>query len=201
MLQAGLTGGIASGKSLVSDMLAQLDVPIIDADVLARDVVEPGSEGLRALTAHFGEGILTQQGSLDRAALRQIVFSDPEERRFLDATLHPLIRQRSEALTRSWAEQKPAYIVHAIPLLVETGQQQRFDRIIVVDVPESLQLSRLLARDNSSPEQTNAILASQASREQRLAIADDVIDNSGSIAQTRNQVEALHERLCRHASA
>lgn len=193
--QVGLTGGIASGKSLVSGMFEELGIPVIDADVVAREVVKPGTAGLQALVEHFGGGILTAEGELDRAELRGIVFSDPKERRFLDATLHPLIRRRSEELAANLARQAHACVIHAIPLLVETGQQARFSRIIVVDVPASMQLARLLARDGSSIEQAQAILDSQASRAERLAVADDVIDNSGSILQTRAQVEAVHQRL------
>lgn len=190
----GLTGGIASGKSLVSNSFEQLGVPIIDADLLAREVVEPGSQGLQALVAHFGPDITTRQGELNRASLRHIVFANPEEREFLDKTLHPLIRQLSDRRVAQLAGDKHRYAIYSIPLLLETGQQSRFDRIVVVDVPESVQLARLLARDGSSESEAKAILASQASREDRLAIADDVIDNTGSIEDTRRQVAALHAR-------
>lgn len=192
MKLVGLTGGIASGKSLVSDCFEQLGVPVIDADLLAREVVAPGSPGLEALAAHFGNGILDDQGQLNRSALRRIVFSNPAEREFLDSTLHPLIRQLSDARVAALSQQGHPYSVYAVPLLVETGQHKRFDRIAVVDVPESVQLERLLARDGSSEVEARSILASQAMREERLAIADDVIDNTGSVEQTREQVIALH---------
>lgn len=194
MQLVGLTGGIASGKSLVSNGFELLGVPVIDADLLAREVVEPGSPGLQALAAHFGADILTLEGELNRAALRHIVFANPAERDFLDKTLHPLIRQLSDSRVAELRRQNHAYIIYSVPLLLETNQQSRFDRIVVVDVPESLQLSRLLARDGSSESEARAILASQATREDRLAIADDVINNAGTIDETREQIAILHEQ-------
>ncbi len=200
MQLVGLTGGIASGKSLVSSSFEQLGVPVIDADLLAREVVSPGSPGLQTLARHFGPGIITADGELNRAALRHIVFADPAERAFLDDTLHPLIRQLSEQRIQALAQQAHPYVIYAMPLLLETAQQKRFDRIVVVDVPESVQMARLLARDGSSESEARAILASQATREERLAIADDVIDNAGSIEETRQQVAALHKRYGATAS-
>ncbi len=194
MQLVGLTGGIASGKSLVSSSFEQLGIPVIDADLLAREVVEPGSQGLQVLVSHFGASLLTPEGELNRAVLRHIVFADPAEREFLDNTLHPLIRQLSDQRINELTRQSPPYIIYAVPLLFETGQQKRFDRIVVVDVPESVQMARLLQRDGSSTSEARAILAAQATREDRLSIADDVIDNAGSIEDTRKQVLALHER-------
>ena len=194
MQLVGLTGGIASGKSLVSSSFEQLGIPVIDADLLAREVVEPGSRGLQALVSHFGASLLTPEGELNRAVLRHIVFADPAEREFLDKTLHPLIRQLSDQRISELTRQAHPYIIYSVPLLLETGQQKRFDRIVVVDVPESVQMARLLQRDGSSTSEARAILAAQATREDRLSIADDVIDNAGSIEDTRKQVMALHER-------
>ncbi len=194
MLLVGLTGGIASGKTLVTDYFKTFGALIIDADVLAREVVVPGSAGLNALSAHFGPTILTGEGTLDRAALRHIVFADPAELDFLDRTLHPLIRQLSDERIAAASEEGHAYVIYAVPLLLETKQQKRFDRIVVIDVPESVQLQRLLARDDSTETEAKAILAAQTDREHRLAIADDIIDNSGSKEETRAQVSELHRQ-------
>ena len=194
MLLVGLTGGIASGKTLASDCFAELGAPVIDADVLAREVVRPGSSGLSALIAYFSTAILTPGGELDRAALRRIVFANPADRAFLDRTLHPLIRQLSDERVAALQAHGHAYAVLAVPLLLETAQQARFDRIVVVDLPEALQLQRVLERDGSSETEARNILAAQAGREARLAIADDVIDNSGSPRQTVEQVAVLDAR-------
>lgn len=194
MLLIGLTGGIASGKTLVSNHFADLGIPVLDADVLARDVVKTGSEGLNALREHFGGSILTANGELDRAALRKIVFAKPEARAFLDKTLHPLIRELSEqGIEQARLAQHP-YLIYAVPLLLETQQQDRFDRIAVVDVPESLQIERLTRRDGGSIADAKSILAAQAKRQDRLAVADDVIDNTGTLEQTHQQVENLHDK-------
>lgn len=194
MLLIGLTGGIASGKTLVSDCFAGLGVPVLDADVLAREVVQPGSKGLNALINYFTTAILTPDGELDRASLRRIVFANPSDRAFLDKTLHPLIRELSDQRIDMARLQGHSYLIYAIPLLLETDQQTRFDRILVVDVPESLQLERLVQRDGSSVDEAKSILAAQAKREDRLQIANDVIDNTGTIEQTRKFVATLHEQ-------
>jgi len=193
MLLIGLTGGIASGKTLVSDYFAELGAPVLDADVLAREVVQPGSKGLNALVGHFSSSILTPEGELDRAALRRIVFAHPPDRAFLDKTLHPLIRELSDQRIDEARQLAHPYLIYAVPLLLETDQQNRFDRVIVVDVPESLQLERLAQRDGSSVNEAKSILAAQAKRQARLAIADDVIDNTGTLDQTRQRVAELHE--------
>ena len=195
MLLIGLTGGIASGKTLVSDFFSELGSPVVDADLLAREVVIPGSKGLKALTQHFTADILTADGGLNRAKLREIVFANPSEREFLDNTIHPLIRELSEARIEEARKADYAYLVYAVPLLFETDQQKRFDRIVAVDVPRSTQLKRLLERDGSDEVQANAILDAQATREDRLSIASDVIDNSGSIEKTQQQVRVLHEKF------
>lgn len=193
MMLIGLTGGIASGKTFVSECFCALGVHVLDADQLAREVVEPGSDGLSALVDHFSNEILLPSGELDRAALRNIVFGNEHQRKILDDTLHPRIRVLSEQRIAEATDRKLDYMIYAVPLLVETEQQKRFDRIAVVDVPEALQLQRLMLRDGSSASQAKAILDAQASRAQRLAIADDVIDNAGSQNNTRLQVTALHQ--------
>jgi len=165
---------------------------VIDADVVARQVVEPGSVGLQQLTEHFGTDILNDANELDRAALRQIIFNDATHRKFVDAVLHPLIRDLADQQIKAKQAQAHAYVIYAVPLLVETGQVARFDRIIVVDVPEAIQLSRLIARDGGSMEKAQAILAAQATRQDRLAIADDIIDNTGSKEDTLKRVLSLH---------
>lgn len=191
----GLTGGIASGKTLVSNYFTELGVPLIDADLLAREVVKPGSKGLSALTRYFTTTILTSKGELDRAALRRIVFANPPDREFLDKTLHPLIRALADARIEEIRKGSQPYLIYTVPLLFETNQQAHFDRIVVVDVPRSVQLTRLLSRDGSDETQANAILDAQATRDERLGIANDVIDNSRSIESTRRQVLSLHEQL------
>jgi len=195
VLLIGLTGGIASGKTLVSDKFASLGVPVIDADVLAREVVAKGSDGLHALTRHFTTAILTPDGELDRAALRRIVFANPPDREFLDKTLHPMIRALSESRIADCQNDGHAYAIYAVPLLVETSQQDRFDQIIVVDVPVSVQLERLMQRDQSNETEAKAIIASQASREERLAIADYVIDNAKTKEESALAVENLHATI------
>lgn len=187
----GLTGGIASGKTLVSREFAALGVPIIDTDELAREVVAPGSDGLAAVRARFGDDVLAADGSLDRRALRARVFADPAARRDLEAITHPRIRALMEARA---ATAGGPYQIMVIPLLVESGRRSAVDRVLVVDCPESLQLERLLARDGGSRAQAEAILAAQASRAQRLAVADDVIVNAGEPKAMAAEVAALHQR-------
>jgi dephospho-CoA kinase len=191
-LRIGLTGGIASGKSTVTQRFAELGVPVIDADVASRHVVEPGEPGLEQVVHRFGPGILDTNGSLDRRALRALIFSDPASRHALDAILHPLIRAEMEDQA---ATARGPYLVLAIPLLVEGGRaRNRVDRVLVVDVDETTQLKRVQTRDGGTADQARAILASQASRETRLAAADDVLWNSGSVADLRQSVDRLHEQ-------
>ncbi|MCL4152353.1 UNVERIFIED_CONTAM: hypothetical protein GTU68_045148, partial [Idotea baltica] len=175
MLLIGLTGGIASGKTLVSDAFKALGVPVIDADIIAREVVAKGSTGLEQLVEQFGPKILNSDKELDRAALRQIIFSNPEHRRTVDGLLHPIIHKRAADKIKEAATHNHHYAIYAVPLLVETDQHDRFDRIIVVDVPTKTQIQRLMQRDGGSEEKAKAILAAQATREERLAVADDVI--------------------------
>lgn len=198
MLTIGLTGGIASGKSLVADYFAELGAPVIDTDVLAREVVEPGEPGLAAVQAEFGDDVLTADGQLDRRKLRTIVFADDAKRRRLEAILHPLIRARVLERLRSLAGVPYAIVV--VPLLVETDFGKLVDRVLVVDVPVETQITRLIERDRMSRAQAEAMLAAQVTREARLAHADDVIDNSGDRAATRAEVERLHRRYLKLAS-
>ena len=189
--RVGLTGGIASGKSTVASLFAALGVPIIDADVIARDVVAAGTPLLARIVERFGPAILTADGNLDRRVLRDIVFRDPAARAELESLTHPAIREEIER--RATAARGP-YCMLAIPLLVEGGRKSPVDRVLVVDCEESLQIRRLQARDGSTLEQARAILAAQASSEARLAAADDVIRNDGDLHALRDQVAALHTR-------
>jgi len=190
-LRIGLTGGIASGKTTVARHFADLGVPVLDTDQIARDVVEPGQSALGEVVAAFGPEILGPDGRLDRPRLRARVFADPDSRLRLEAILHPAIR--AELARRAEAAGGP-YQIWVIPLLVEGGQVDRVDRILVVDCPEDVQLARVMARDGGTEASARAILAAQASREQRLAAADDVILNDGTEADLAPQVAALDAR-------
>jgi len=191
VLRIGLTGGIASGKSTVARLFAALGVPIIDADEIAREVIAPGTKLLPALFEQFGWQLQRADGSLDRAALRRLVFADAERRRQLEALLHPAIRDRTEAL----AAQLPGpYQIHVNPLLVETGARGRYGRVLVVDCPPALQLARLRARDTCGEPEAQAMLAAQVTRSARLAAADDVILNDAGPAALEPQVTALHKK-------
>ncbi len=192
MLRIGLTGGIASGKSAAAAVFAELGVPVIDSDVIAREVVAPGSPGFAAIRARFGEGVLQADGQLDRRALRAQVFADPTARRELEALTHPLIRERMAA--QSAAAGGP-YQIHAIPLLVEGGARRPgIDRVLVIDCPEEIQVQRVMARDRVDEAGALAVLAAQASRAQRLAAADDVIVNDQGLETLREAVVTLHQR-------
>ena len=197
-LRIGLTGGIASGKSTVADMFADLCVPVIDTDVIARKVVEPGQPALAEVREAFGDGVIAADGTLDRAAMRAIVFGDDAARRRLEAILHP----RIGAATRAQADAAGGdYQVIVVPLLVGSSLRAFVDRVLVVDCDEGTQIARLLARDAESEDQARRILAAQSSRAERLAIADDVIVNDAGLDETRNQVLALHRRYLREAAA
>jgi dephospho-CoA kinase len=197
-LRIGLTGGIASGKSTVAQRFIELGVPVLDADESARSVVARGTPGLAQVIQNFGSELLTGDGELDRGALRKVIFSSSDRRRKLEAILHPLIRADMEH--RAAATIGP-YLVMAIPLLIETGGNGRVDRILVVDVSQELQIQRVVARDGVSPEQASAILNSQASREMRLEAANDVILNSGTVAELRQAVDRLHDKYLKLAAA
>lgn len=203
-LLVALTGGIASGKTAVSDMFAALGVPVLDTDQIARDVVAPGMPALLELVKTFGSEILDATGKLDRKRMRERVFSSPEDRARLEAITHPAIR---EELSNRSARAGGPYQVHVIPLLFESSRAQDYDRVLVVDCPEEEQIRRLMARDNTTIEQARSMLAAQATREQRLEAADDVIVNTGTIEDLKRFVETLHrnylllaERLKRESS-
>lgn len=189
----GLTGGIASGKSEVARMLAAKGAVVIESDVLAREVVEPGTPGLRAVVAAFGPDVLTADGSLDRARLARRVFADPQARARLEAIVHPLVRRRAEELVA--AAPPDAIVVQDIPLLVETGQADRFDVVVVVDVPEQVQIERLTRLRGMTIDEAKARIRAQASRDERLAVADVVLTNTGDLAELRAQVDELWNRL------
>jgi dephospho-CoA kinase len=184
-VRVGLTGGIASGKSTVADELARRGALVIDADRLAREVFEPGTPELAKVAARFPGTIV--DGRLDRARLAAVVFADPQARRDLEQIIHPAVRKRAAELEQSAAP--GSVVVHVIPLLVETGQESDFDLCVVVDVDHETQLGRLLARDGMTRAEAEARIGAQATREQRLAAADMVIDNSGSVTQLREQID------------
>ena len=184
-----LTGGIASGKTLVSDEFSRLGVPVIDTDVIAHKLVEPGQPALKEIERVFGSKLIDESGRLKRQELRSLIFRDADERKKLESILHPKIRQEA---TESIAKLTTAYCILVSPLLVEKGTYPNVNRVLVVDVDPETQISRLMARDNSSRKQAEQALASQASREQRLGIADDIIENSGSPGQARDQVASLN---------
>lgn len=193
MTRIALTGGIASGKSTVASMMAELGAVIIDSDVIAREVVEPGTTGLRQIVERFGEGILADDGSLNRATLGAIIFHDAEARADLNAIVHPLVRRRAEELE----SQAPdgSLVVQVIPLLVEAGLVEGFDEIVVVDIPEAEQLRRLRARNGYDESEALERIRAQASRAERLAVATYVIDNSGSLNEVRAQVSEVVREL------
>lgn len=189
MLRVGLTGGIATGKSTVAAAFRKLGAPVLDADGVARELCEPGEPGLVALVDALGISILDASGRLDRVALRRRVFSDNDLRRKVEALLHPLILERMENIV---AGLEAPYCILEIPLLAESGRARELvDRILVVDCPERIQVARLRARDHSSQAEAVCILAAQASREDRLAIADDILDNTGTLDALEDQIRTL----------
>ena len=189
----GLTGGIASGKTTVSDALREHGAVVIDADVLAREVVEPGSPGLAAVAARFGPEVLTEDGRLNRAALGQIVFADAGARRDLEAIIHPAVRARAAQIEAAAAPD--AVVVQVIPLLVETGQHDNFDVLVVVDAEPDRQLGRLRQRNGLDPEAAQARISAQAARHERLAVADIVLVNNADRDDLRRQVDRLWAEL------
>ena len=186
MLRIGLTGGIGSGKSTVSALLAARGAVIVDADRIAREVVEPGTPGLEAVVAAFGPGVLTPEGALDRPALAAVVFADPDARRRLDGIVHPLVRARAAELVA--AAPPDAVVVQDVPLLVETGQASSYDLVLVVEADLDTRVRRLVGR-GVSEEDARARIAAQATDEQRRAVADVVLDNSGTVEELEAQVE------------
>lgn len=195
--RVGLTGGIASGKSTVAGMFAALGVPVIDTDVIARDVVAPGTPGLRAVVAAFGPELLLPDGGLDRRRLRSLVFDNPARRQQLESVLHPRILERLEALC---ATTGGPYQVLVIPLLLESGLESRVDRVLVVDCSEDVQRERLMVRDGESAAGAERILSAQLDRQARLGRADDVLVNAGSRAELDSRVRALHVAYLQAAS-
>jgi dephospho-CoA kinase len=192
-MRVGLTGGVASGKSTVSAILESLGAVVIDADKLAREVVEPGTPGLAAVVDEFGPDVLAADGGLDRPAVGAIVFADQTARRRLEGILHPLIRARSAEIEAETPTD--VLVVHDIPLLAESGQADRFDAVLVVDVPAEIQVQRMMADRGMSREDAQARVAAQAGREDRLAIATHVIDNTGTREDLRDRVTEVFERL------
>ena len=190
----GLTGGVGSGKSTVARLFGNLGVHWVDADDVAREVVEPGTPALARIAEHFGEEILTSGGALDRAQLRGIVFQEPEERVWLESLLHPVIREELIRQLNPENYQLP-YVLLVSPLLLETDQHELVDRILVIDVPTDVQIKRTMSRDTNSREQVERIIAAQMPREQRLARADAIIDNNRPLDEVERQVRELHERL------
>lgn len=185
----GLTGGIASGKSAAAQRFAELGVHVVDADQASRWVVEPGRPALAQLVQRYGPGLLQADGSLDRSALRKVIFEDAEQRHWVEALLHPLI---ANEIAESLASATSPYAVFVSPLMVESGQYRITQRLLVIDAPEALRVERTLARDNTNPAQVQAILKAQASREERLRHADDVLVNDRDLAWLRAEVERLH---------
>jgi dephospho-CoA kinase len=188
VLRIGLTGGIGSGKSTVSRLLAEHGAVIVDADAIAREVVEPGTEGLAAVVEAFGSGVLAADGSLDRPALAALVFADPEARSRLDAIVHPLVRARATEVAATAAPD--AVVVHDVPLLVETGQAGLYDLVVVVEADPGTRVARLVQRGLTA-EDARARMATQATDEQRRAVADVVLDNGGTPEQLADQVDRV----------
>ena len=194
MFKVGLTGGIASGKSQVADFFAEAGASLVDTDLVAREVVAPGEPGLAAIIEQFGDEVIDANGELDRRHMRTLIFSSDSRRRQLETLLHPLIRERT--LTHI-ADATGPYVIVVVPLLAETGFAELVDRVLVVDCDEAAQTQRLVARDHYTLDEARRIIASQASRTERLAVADDVIDNNGDLEATRQQVLKLHNEYRR----
>lgn len=193
----GLTGGIGSGKSAVSDLFAQQGIDIVDADVVARQVVEPGTPALQAIIDHFGEAIVTDNGTLNRPALRKRVFENDLDKQWLNALLHPAIR--AEMQTQLEVATSP-YVVFSVPLLIENGLDSMADTVLVVDCSEETQLARATRRDGSNIETIKSIMASQATRQQRLEKTQNVIDNNGELSALPPQVKSLHQQYMQQSA-
>jgi len=191
----GLTGGIGSGKSTVARLFGQLGVHWVDADDVARQVVEPGTPALATIAEHFGPEVLQEDGALDRAWLRRRIFEVPEEKQWLEGLLHPIIREELVRQLRGDPSYELPYTLLVSPLLLETNQHELVDRVVVIDVPESIQLERTMARDDNTREQVEKIMAAQMSREQRCARADAIINNNKPLTDVERQVRALHDRF------
>ena len=193
IFRVGLTGGIGSGKSTVADRFVSLGAALVDTDVIAHRLTAPGGAAIAAIRERFGAAMIAPDGSLDRAAMRAHVFGQPQAREALESILHPMIRTASETEVADAARRGAPYVLLAIPLLVESGAaRQRVDRVLVVDCPEEVQVARVMKRSGLSSEQVAAIMRAQATREQRLAAADDLIDNGGDPGLLDGQVQRLH---------
>ncbi|MEL6114469.1 dephospho-CoA kinase [Photobacterium sp. SP02] len=190
-LVVGLTGGIGSGKTTVANLFANYGIDIIDADLIARDVVAPGSAGLKAIAERLGNDILLTDGQLNRSKLREAIFNEPALKAWLDSLLHPMIRQQ---MKQDINKATSPYCLLVVPLMVENQLQAMTDRVLVIDVREDIQIARTTVRDKVNDDQVRKILAAQATREQRLAAADDVIDNNGDSHQLRGEVARLHQQ-------
>ncbi|WP_426697668.1 dephospho-CoA kinase [Aeromonas hydrophila] len=198
MYVVAITGGIGSGKTTVANQFAELGIEVVDADVIAREAVEPGTPALAAIAAHFGSAVITPDGQLDRRRLRERVFTDPQAKGWLNALLHPLIRTEMQ---RQCAAARSPYCLLVVPLLVENRLTALANRVLVIDVDEATQIERTCRRDGVSREQAQAILAAQASRAERLAAADDVLDNqNGTPEAIKSRILALHETYLAFAS-
>jgi len=195
-LRVGVTGGIGSGKTALTDWLSEQGIVIVDADRVAREVVQPGTPALKAIIDAFGEQYLTQDGNLDRAAMRQLVFGDEEKRLLLESITHPQIR---EALLDQLQRADSAYVVLSSPLLLESGQSEMVDVSVVVDVPEEMQIQRTMARDANDKALVEKIMAAQMRRQKRLQLADIVVDNSGDLSALHDRAALLHETLLNRA--
>ena len=196
MFTVGLTGGIGSGKTTIADKFAELGIELIDADQLSRQAVEPGSSALQEITTHFGDSVVTDKGELDRKTLREIVFHAPEERKWLEQLLHPVI---SELIKAGLRDCKSSYCLLVSPLLLETNQHLLADRILVIDVSEECQLQRAMQRDGSDKETIRAIIAAQIDRNARLEAADDIFNNELPLDSIDARVLELHEKYLKLA--
>jgi len=200
VLRVGLTGGIASGKSAAADIFEELGATVIDTDIIAREVVAPGQAGFKEVIAAFGPELILPDGSLDRAALRTMIFKDQSAKQQLESILHPLIRTATEAQAKQ-SSVKASYQILVVPLLIEAGFNELVDRVLVIDCPVNIQQQRVMARDQCSAEEALAVIHSQAGRKQRLAGADDVIVNDAALPDLRAEVERLHAHYLTLAEA
>lgn len=190
-LRIGLTGGIGSGKTTACNLFKGMGVPVIDADQVTRDLTSPGKPALDAIARTFGRELIKDDGGLDRDRMRKIIFNDADARRKLESILHPLVYAEIERLT---GEVDADYCIVSIPLLLETGNADQFDRVLVIDVPEDIQRERATRRDNTDPMEIQSIIDSQISRSERLKLADDIVRNNGDIASLEKQINQIHEK-------
>lgn len=202
MFVVGLTGGIGSGKSAAAKLFSELGVSIVNADQIARNIVAPGNTALDAIAEHFGKEILLSDGALDRAQLRQKIFTNPDEKQWLEQLTHPLIGTAIfEFLNAKRNDNEASYRILESPLLMETSQQQLAQRLLLIDVPEAVQIARTMARDNNTENQVRAIIEAQMSREEKRSRADDIIENTGTLEQLQQRVSSLHEKYCQLAQS